>query len=70
MSKEKKLLWSGRWSGIWIVKENGEYHACRDKWNDAGHHVDYLYHSTSLDEVLLTEREGRRKHNGIQNTRR
>ena len=52
MSKEKKLLWSGRWSGIWIVKENGEYHACRDKWNDAGHHVDYLYHSTSLDEVI------------------
>jgi hypothetical protein len=52
MTKEKKVLWSGRWSGIWIVKENSEYHACRDKWNDAGHHVDYLYHSTSLDEVI------------------
>ena len=31
--KEKKLLWSGRWSGIWVVKENGKYHACKDKWD-------------------------------------
>ncbi|MAG59226.1 hypothetical protein CMO96_00330 [Candidatus Woesebacteria bacterium] len=49
---EKKILWSGRWSSIWVVKENGEYHACRDKWNDSGHHIDHLYHSTSLDEVI------------------
>jgi hypothetical protein len=51
-TKFKELLWSGRWSGIWVVKENGEYHACRDKWNDAGHHIDYLFHSDSLEEVI------------------
>jgi len=52
MTKEKKLLWSGRWSGIWIVKEDGEYHACKDKWNQSGHHIDYLFHSDSLEEVI------------------
>ena len=51
-TKFKELLWSGRWSGVWVVKENGKYHACKDKWNEAGHHIDYLYRADSLEEVI------------------
>jgi hypothetical protein len=58
---EKKVLWRGRFSDIWVIKENGEYVACRDKWNEAGYHIDYLYHSSSLEEVITYgEREGSR----------
>ena len=49
---EAKKLWRGRWrESLFLVKEDGLYQVCEDKWNDAGHHVDKLYHSRSLEEA-------------------